>query len=120
MLAALNKSMRQYMTHFRTKLYQSYLVNHKHGGNMANSSEWQCRNCGDHPCGFAGDKPTTGGKCLASGHNHVWMQVPMGTTNSRDWQCMHCGDHPSSFIGHRPGSGSKCKASGFLHVWIKV
>ena len=84
---------------------------------MANGMEWQCRNCGEHPSSFVGDKPSTGGKCPA-GSNHVWMRVPEGTTNSRDWQCMNCGEHPSSWVGKRPSSSSKCPATGFKHVWV--
>ena len=86
---------------------------------MADSAEWQCRNCGEHPSSFVGDKPSTRGRCSVSG-NHVWMRVPEGTTNTRDWQCMHCGEHPSSFVGHRPASRGRCSGTGNKHVWIQL
>lgn len=83
---------------------------------MANSSEWQCRKCGEHPSSFVGDTPSTNGRCPA-GNNHVWMRIPEGPTTSSKWQCIHCGAHPSSYVGKRPSSGSKCSATGFKHVW---
>lgn len=83
---------------------------------MANRAEWQCRNCGEHPMSFNGDKPSSGGRCPA-GTNHVWMRIPEGTANSRDWQCINCGAHPTGFSGKRPSSSSKCPATGFKHVW---
>lgn len=87
---------------------------------MANSGDWQCRLCGDHPSAFAGDKPTSSGKCLANGANHVWEKIETGSTNSRDWQCLNCGAHPTSFVGSRPSPGGKCSVSGFKHVWGKI
>lgn len=51
---------------------------------MANSSEWQCRKCGEHPSSFVGDTPSTNGRCPA-GNNHAWMRIPEGPTTSSKW-----------------------------------
>lgn len=87
---------------------------------MASGSEWQCSNCGDHPSSFVGDKPSSGGKCAASGFNHVWEYVEEGPTNSRNWQCRKCGTYPTSWVGSRPSSGGKCPATGYKHVWTRL
>lgn len=87
---------------------------------MANSNEWQCVNCGDHPSSFIGEKPSSSGRCQANGAKHVWDKIECGSTNPRDWACKYCGTKPSSFVGNKPSSGAKCSSTGVKHVWIRA